>query len=683
MARVLVVDDKEENRYYLQTLLKGHGFEVDVARHGAEALVKARQAPPALAISDLLMPVMDGYTLLRHWRSDAVLRPIPFIVYTATYTEPQDEQLALDLGADAFVLKPAEPERILAEIEVVRARLAAPAVLPAAPSGDELETLKLYSQTLIRKLEEKSLQLEEANRALQRDLDERKAVESALRQSEAEFRILADALPQMVWIASPRGHTVYVNRHWNDYTGLAEPDERDGWAAPLHADDRETVLATWRDALRAGTPWSAEARLKRADDAWRWWLIRAVPERDEKGGTIKWVGTCTDIEDLRHTQQQLRQSQRLELVGQLTGGIAHDFNNILNVILANAESLAEADDLPVEIVERVDRIAHSVRRASELVRSLLAFSRKQPLKPRAVDVNELVARTGKLLRRSLGEHVELSEDLDDGLWTVSIDRAQLEAALLNLCVNARDAMPDGGRLSIRTFNTAVAATRHPDAVAGDHVVLEVRDSGSGMAPDVLARVFEPFFTTKPEGKGTGLGLSMVYGFVRQSRGHVEIDSELGRGTAVRLFLPRAEGAPDQAESLPRAPVVQRRHRVLLVEDDPQVRAAVLLQLQGLGCDVTEANGGAAGIVAMESAERPYDVLLTDVVMPGTIDGRALAEEVGRRWPHTRIVFMSGYPRDAIAADGRLLPGVLLINKPFRKADLAQILDRALEKPADN
>ncbi|MBI3196976.1 MAG: PAS domain S-box protein [Rhodospirillales bacterium] len=388
-----------------------------------------------------------------------------------------------------------------------------------------------------------------------------------------------------------------------------------------------------------------------------------------------------DMTDYDRTEGQLRQSLKMEAVGQLTGGVAHDFNNILMVIMANVDALDEEEELTPQLRERIDGIAKATERAADLTRQLLAFSRKQPLQPRRTDINELVAATGKLLRRTLGEQIEIQSILADDLWNAEIDRAQLESALVNLCVNARDAMPGGGRLLVETANKTLDAdyiAQNSDAVAGDYVMLAVSDTGVGMAPDVLDKVFEPFFTTKESGKGTGLGLSMVYGFIKQSNGHIKVYSEVGRGTSIRLYLPRT-GVEARAETAPRhAPTPGGSERILAVEDDPKVRAVVVGQLQSLGYAVAEASDGMTALATLESASQPFDLLLTDVIMPGPMNGKALADEVARRWPKTRIVFMSGYTEDAVVHHGRLDAGVLLLSKPFRKNDLAQILRQALD-----
>ena len=338
---------------------------------------------------------------------------------------------------------------------------------------------------------------------------------------------------------------------------------------------------------------------------------------------------------------------------------------------------------------RLERVSKAVQRTSDLTRQLLAYSRKQSLRPQHTNINDLVTTTGTLLRRSLGAQIEIESILDDNLWPVSIDRTQLETALVNLCINARDAMPEGGRLLIETRNARLDkdyVARHPDAAVGDHVMLSVTDTGSGMPPDVAAKVFEPFFTTKETGKGTGLGLSMVYGFIKQSKGHIAVDSAVGHGTAFRLYLPRGkEGAVDSAVE-PQPEIARGSERILVVEDEPQVRTSVVLQLKSLGYEVTEAPDGAAGVAAFESAARdghgtsarPFDLLLTDVVMPGPLNGKALAEEVARRWPGTRIVLMSGYSSNVLTEGSEILSGVRLLSKPFRRIDLASIVRQVLD-----
>jgi nitrogen-specific signal transduction histidine kinase/CheY-like chemotaxis protein len=385
---------------------------------------------------------------------------------------------------------------------------------------------------------------------------------------------------------------------------------------------------------------------------------------------------------VRHSvEAQLQQAQKMEAVGQLTGGIAHDFNNILFVILANSDALLEEENLSGSMTTRLDQIAEAVGRASTLTRQLLAFSRKQVLHPQQTDINDLVSDTGKLLRRALGAGIEIDSILSEGLCIANIDRSQLATTLVNLCINARDAMPEGGRLLIETRNVTLDqdyVALNPGVKAGPYAMLAVTDTGTGIAPEVLGKVFEPFFTTKEVGKGTGLGLSMVYGFVRQSEGHIRIYSEVGVGTSFKLYLPCSGAAAEQASPPRNVSLPRGDERILVVEDEPEVRASMIQQLRSLGYAVAGASDAPSGIAAFEAATGTYDLLLTDVIMPGLLNGKALADEVKRRWPRTVVVFMSGFAEGSVAHHGRLEKNALLLSKPFRKAELAQMVRRALD-----
>ena len=382
----------------------------------------------------------------------------------------------------------------------------------------------------------------------------------------------------------------------------------------------------------------------------------------------------------RKLRDALARSQRLQAVGELTGGIAHDFNNLLTVIQGNAELLGDmvrdSDDEAAELAGMIDSAA---QRGAELTHRLLAFARRQALEPRAVDVNRLVEGMRGLLQRTLGEHVALDLKLGDDLWPALVDPAQLETALLNLVVNARDAMPEGGGLMLETANMTLdadyAEARH-EVTPGDYVRVAVSDTGTGMAPEVLERAFEPFFTTKPKDRGTGLGLSMVYGFVKQSSGHVAVYSEPGEGTTVRLYLPRAREAEAVAEKPEIASMPRGEARVLLVEDDDLVRRYTRDQLAALGYRVQSAADGFEAKTILES-EAPFDLLLTDIVMPGGMSGRDLAGIAVELRPELKVLYMSGYTENAIVHHGRLDPGVSLLSKPFRRADLARKVHEVL------
>ncbi|HEX7718553.1 MAG TPA: ATP-binding protein, partial [Woeseiaceae bacterium] len=392
-------------------------------------------------------------------------------------------------------------------------------------------------------------------------------------------------------------------------------------------------------------------------------------------------GVASHIERMLHGRymaESLQQSQRMEAVGQLTGGVAHDFNNLLTVIIGNTELLQEQLD-DDDLAAMTEMIANAAHRGAELTHRLLAFARRQPLEPRSLDLAELIASVDPLLRRTLGEHIDIKTTSDKDLWLASADPAQLESALLNLALNARDAMPGGGRLTIETRNVNLRddyVAQYPELNEGQYVMLAVSDTGSGIPAEELQRVFEPFYTTKGAGKGTGLGLSMVYGFAKQSRGHVNIYSEVCQGTTVKLYLPRARKDEPVIDAEPKAFAGGGTETILVVEDDDLVRQYVHKLLKSLGYGVLTANNGNAALEVLESSP-DIDLLFTDVVMPGGMSGRDLADEVQRRHPGIRVLYTSGYSENAIVHHGRLDPSVNLLSKPYRREDLAASVRKAL------
>ena len=501
---------------------------------------------------------------------------------------------------------------------------------------------------------------------------------TARRQAERQTERIIETSQDLIHVNDSYGKFVRVSPSTTAVLGY-QAEELLGRGANefIHPEDLEAVRGAMRAARQGRGGWRFRCRYYHKDGHLVSLLWSGVwSERDRH---YYFIGR--DMTDYDRTEEQLRRSQRMEAVGQLTGGVAHDFNNILTIILSNIEALDENEELDPRLRKRISGIAAATERAADLTRQLLAYSRKQALRPQRTDINELVATTAKLLRRTLGAAIDVESVLGRGLWNAEIDGAQLEAALVNLAVNARDAMPDGGRLLIETANASLDANyaaKNPDAAAGDYVMLAVTDNGTGMAADVVARAVEPFFTTKEVGKGTGLGLSMVYGFIKQSNGHLSLYSEPGRGTSIKLFLPRA-AAERQAAVAPRpAALPGGRERILVAEENDEVREGVVRQLQTLGYDVSEAADGPAALGRLEAAAQPYDLLLTDVIMPGAVNGKAVADEAARRWPGMKIVFMSGYTENAIIRHGRVESGVLLLEKPFAKRDLAAIVRRALD-----
>jgi PAS domain S-box-containing protein len=392
-------------------------------------------------------------------------------------------------------------------------------------------------------------------------------------------------------------------------------------------------------------------------------------------------GFIRDVTEKKAAEEQLHQAQKMESVGQLTGGIAHDFNNMLTVITGTIDILAEAVADKPQLAAIAKLISEATNRGAELTGHLLAFARKQPLQPRNVDINVLMVESTKLLRPTLGEPVEIEASLAESVWSALVDPAQLSSAILNLAVNARDAMPNGGKLTLETANVVLDETfakLNGDVPPGNYVMIAVSDTGAGIPAAIRDKVFEPFFSTKDVGKGTGLGLSMVYGFVKQSGGHINVYSEEGQGTTFRIYLPQSDMQSEYvAEATPVSLIEGGDEAILVVEDDAMVRTSVTAQLQSLGYRTLSATNAVEAITIINSGTT-FDLLFTDVIMPGLMNGRQLADEVAKRRPGTKVLFTSGYTENTIIHHGRLDPDVLLLAKPYRKADLARMLRMALD-----
>ncbi len=973
MSRVLIVDDQADARYYLRVLLESEGFTIDMARDGVDALATARRCAPDLVMSDLLMPVMDGFTFLREWRADGSLSGIPFIVYTATYQEAEDERLVYELGADDFILKPAEPAVLLARIRqiVMRGRVATRTVR----ADDDNPVYQLYSEALIRKLEQKTLELHETNHSLALDATERERITSALRTSEAELRLLAEAMPQIVWITASDGSPTYLNGQWTAYTGMSLADSLGlAWEAPIHPDDRAGVRAGWR-AAAATRSYSAECRLRRADGSYRWWLIRGVPVTDATGGILKWFGTCTDIDEVKRAQarttervaeltllrtiddvmrgsgaleqalmttmrllaeylgvthcvygdvdgdrlviphgdpstsasvagehrlsdygasvvdqirrgaapvvfrdtaaeldaesaahfaalgvrafvccslirngrlralvsvgdqrsrdwqpsevsfvsevsercwtsiehratqaklheneallrlashaarlgawsfelpsqrltwseevcaihemplgteptvaqaiefyapefrseitarftecvgegtpfdvelqvitakqrriwvraigqaergsdgaiarvlgafqeiddrrkleDQLRQAQKMEAIGQLAGGVAHDFNNILSVILSYTSLVLEELTPGDPLREDISEVRRAGERATDLTRQLLAFSRKQILQPRVLDIHEVIAGMSRMLNRLLGEDVELAISVAPGAGNILADPSQVEQIVLNIAVNARDAMPRGGKLTIAVAGAPLDPV--PAGALPSHVVVVITDTGIGMDAETRDRIFEPFFTTKEKGAGTGLGLATVFGIVKQSGGHIVVESSPGNGATFRIYFPRTEQVSAAADVAPADPMSLRgTETVLLVEDEEQVRTVTRAILRRAGYTVLDAQNGGEALMICERFAGPIHLLLTDVVMP-RISGRELATRLLPLRPDMRVLYASGYTEDAVVRHGVDRGSIDFIQKPVTPTVLLRKVREVLDRSRD-
>jgi PAS domain S-box-containing protein len=934
MKRVLIVDDVPDNLLLLGTLLRYNGWTVNEAYDGAAAFAQARRSPPDLIVSDLLMPVMDGYTLLRHCKADDRLRTIPFIVLTATYTSDQDRALAAAMGADAFLLKATPNDELVAQIEAVRNAAKADVPAPVPPGEAEAVVLREYNQVLIRKLEDKCIALEHAlahaednesrlrqildvlpaaaytcdtrglitycnqravefwgrsprlhdpvdrycgsfrlfrtdgvtpvahdecwmaiavqtgepmheceivieradgsrrlalahahplrdrsgkrvgavnvlvdvtqrdearaeikasrerlsglvnsamdaivsidaeqrivltNPAAQtmfgyaademlgqpleillperfraehrrfvdgfgrtgvttramgslgtifgrrrsgeefpieasisqtvvsgakiftvilRDVTERQRADQIRHDSEERFRQVTETIDEVFWLAdNDTNQVVYVSpafeRVWGRPVAQLYENAR-LWEESVHPADRARVMEQ-AAAMRAGCGGAMEYRIVRPDGTVRWVRDRGFPVRNAQGVVYRFAGVANDITVERQLEEQFRQAQKMEAVGQLAGGIAHDFNNLLTVIQMQGSMLLQRRDPAV--AEGLRSIMDAAERAANLTRQLLTFSRRHPKESRPIDLAATVSNMVKLLRRLLGEDVVLETRFAPCLPLVNADNGMMEQVIMNLAVNARDAMPRGGQLAIGLAPVTVddtSAAAHPLRSAGQFVRLSVRDTGSGIPPEHLARIFEPFFTTKDVGKGTGLGLATVFGIAQQHGGWVEVESKLGEGSEFHVYLP---ALPASADVEPAAVTPKRmprggRDRLLLVEDEAQVRLVARHVLERLGYTVAEAANAKEALEIVTTAP-PFDLVLTDLIMPGGITGHELAQELRQRTPALRVIFMSGYSDDVVNRALTMSAGDRFLQKPFELDALANAVRNALDAP---
>jgi two-component system, cell cycle sensor histidine kinase and response regulator CckA len=497
------------------------------------------------------------------------------------------------------------------------------------------------------------------------DITERKRAEDALRRSEERYRQIVETAHEGVWLIDGAGNTTYANRRMADLLGVPADDMPGRSLYEFMDEEARPAVRARLEKRKAGLAEQLEFCFRRPDGSRLWALLSASPMFDENGTFTGALAMVADITERRLLEEQLLQSQKMEAVGRLAGGIAHDFNNLLGVILGHGDLLLRRID-EQGLRARLEQMVKAGERASVLTRQLLAFSRKQVLEPRVLDLNSLVTEMEKMLRRLIGEDIHLLTTVADGLGRVRADPGQLEQVLMNLVVNARDAMPTGGRLTIETANVELDgpyAAEHPGIRSGPHVMLAVSDTGIGMDPETRRQAFEPFFTTKPAGQGTGLGLATVYGIVKQSGGHIEVYSELGQGTSFKIYLPRVDQEAEAIVAVPKVPPARGSETVLLVEDEDALREIAAQILEEHGYTVLEARSGAAALERAESHAGPIHLLVADVVMP-QMPGRELAERLAALRPSLRVLFMSGYTEQAVLRHGVLAEGTAFIQKPF-------------------
>ncbi len=682
--RILSVDDQDENRYLVEALLTGNGYEVQSAANGAEALDYLQNDTFDLIISDILMPVMDGFELCRKVKTDERWRHIPFIVYTATYTGPQDEAFSLKIGANRFIVKPCEPEVLM---EAVNSALAAARNGDASQPTDlprEEEVFKLYNERLVRKLEQKMLQLEKETAAL-------REAQEALRTSEQKYRRLHESMTDGFAYVDMQGYIRESNEAFCEMLGysateLSKMTYLDLTPEQWHLQEQEIVD---RQILVNGFSNVYEKEYRRKDGSIFPVELRAFLVRNALGEEEAMWAIVRDLTERKRAgkiqkdlENQLHQAQKMESVGRLAGGVAHDYNNMLSVILGYAQMGLEKTEPDSSLHDDLCAILDAAKRSAAITRQLLAFARKQTIAPQILDLNETIQGMLKMLRRLIGEDVRLTWIPAPCLWPVMIDPSQIDQLLANLCVNARDAIIGVGKITIETNMIAFDheyCTAHAATKPGDYVMLVVSDNGCGMEREILDKIFEPFFTTKAFGQGTGLGLATVYGIVKQNSGFINVYSEPEKGTTFKIYLPRHTEPVTTIDK--ESPDIMQRGRgetVLVVEDEPSILQLITKMLEILGYVVVTARSPVEAITLAKEYRTAVDLLITDVIMP-EMNGRDLADVLLAIYPDLKCLFMSGYTANVITSQGILEADVHFIQKPFSAMDLAAKVRKTLEE----
>ena len=789
---ILNVDDRQDNRYLFETILRAAGHEVYSAADGAEALALLKNIQCDLIVSDVVMPGMDGFQFCREVKSAPATRDIPFVFFTAVYTERKDEQFALSLGAAGFLVKPLEPDQLVEKL--LKAAQIHDTRPPAPLVDDSAGFLEAYNRRVVQKLETKLAEIEELNARLQssearlravvegtsdavfvkdrtgryltinaagarflarsgenvigrtdaelyddataraRALAEQRLLQfgtvesydeplclagetnprqfhsvrgplrddtgavvgsfgisrdvTERRRAENQIRKLSRAVeqsPVSIVITDAEGRIEYVNPRFSELTGFAAAEVL-GQNPRLFKSGRHPVefYAELWSTIKSGHDWHGilENRRKNGDIFSEQTVIS--PVKDHSGKVTHFIAIKEDITARLQLEEQLRQSQKMDAIGRLAGGVAHDFNNLLTIIQLEASTLATNPGLDADATEGVRQITAATQRATGLTRQLLAFSRKQEKEEQEVDLGEIVENLAKLARRILGEDIRLATAIPPEPVPLRADPGMLEQALLNLAVNARDAMPAGGslRIAVETVVIDEAYVReHTGATPGLRAHIEVSDNGTGIAPEHLGRIFEPFFTTKAVGKGTGLGLSTVYGILQQHQGWIAVDSTLGKGTTFHLYLPALpQSATANVEEGAENPLPRGSETVLLAEDDDQIRNLVQAALERQGYKVLTAATGDDALSALQHHDGPVHLLVTDLIMPGSLNGRQLADQARATRPELRTVFISGYPADVVNRHLNLKQDDIFLHKPFAFRTLLEAVRNCLDRP---
>ncbi|TGN03442.1 ATP-binding response regulator [Leptospira dzoumogneensis] len=694
---ILVVDDSYQNRKLISAQLDNGSRKIFTASNGIEALEIMENAEIDLIISDILMPQMDGYQFCSQVRQNEKYKHIPFIVYTATYTSDSDEKLSFDLGADAFLKKPAGlkllEETVSQLIDHPRSeRNVKKLVMDSGP-------LRQYNHRLVEKLEEKNFELQKRSEELGYEIEERRRAERLNREGEELFKELTDAIHEVFWMTSlSKNEIVYISQGYEQIWGRSRQSLLENpisWLECIHPDDRDRVFNSAKTRQTSGE-YREEYRIVRPDGEIRWIRDKAFPVKNERGETIRVAGVAEDITEhkLKEAQlkdvekkraeleQQLIQAQKLESLGTLASGIAHDFNNILSIIMGHTSVIEISRTNPEKFSQHISALHMATQRGASLVRQLLTFARKTEFNLEPTQINDIILEISKLIPQTFPKNIRLFTDFQENLPLVHVDSNQIHQVLLNLCVNARDAMQEGGILSIETFLADAENLRigYSKSFAEKYIILRISDSGSGMSEKIKQRIFEPFFTTKDIGKGTGLGLALAYSVIDNHKGWIEVESELGKGTTFLVYLPvpkeksevNVKPAYSESESL------GGKESILIVEDEELLRNMLGDLLESKGYKVYLAVDGEDGVEQFLLRHSQISLVLTDLGLP-KFGGGEVIKRIRAIHSSVKILLASGFMEPELKLSLKDFGVSYFIQKPYLGTEILSCIRSALDQ----
>lgn len=686
---ILIVDDSFQNRKLLSAQLEREDRKILTSANGVEALEILEKMEVDLIISDILMPQMDGYQFCSNVKQNEKWKSIPFVIYTATYTSSSDEKLSFDLGADAFIKKPASSKSIEETLEKLL-KNPGPSRTPKALALDP-GPMKQYNHRLVEKLEEKNYELLKRSEELGMEIEERIKAETLTKESEKLFEELTEAIREVFWMTSvSKNEIVYISRGYEEIWGRSRQSLYDNpisWLESVHPDDRDRVFTNSKEKQINGE-YKEEYRIIRPDGQLRWISDRAFPVRNEKGEAVRVAGIAEDITEKKIKEEQLKeaeikkselesqliQAQKLESLGTLASGIAHDFNNILSIIMGHTSVLSLNRENPEKFTQHVFALQKAAERGASLVRQLLTFARKTEFRLEFLHLNDIILEIVKLISQTFPKNLVLELDLKENLPKLKMDSNQIHQVILNLCVNARDAMPKGGKLRIETLETDFREIKagYSKSKADRYVLLRITDNGSGMDEKIKNRIFEPFFTTKEIGKGTGLGLALAYSVIENHKGWIEVKSALGEGTSFSIFLPVQR---DKTELAIRSQLSEERTAdsggdevILLIEDEDLLRDMLFSLLESKGYKVHTAKDGEEGLEKFLIHHSEIRLVFSDLGLP-KLGGEEVVKRIRAIHSSVKIILASGFIEPGIKSALEDLGVNLFLQKPYMGNDV--------------